>query len=197
MYAKLSALAESRTKEEWQELYDNHTLKEIGVMIGYSSDARVPVKKILNYHGIALRQRGRGPDGGNRKGTGLNIPEEVLRQKRTHRDIAKEYGCHEGTVRRFRTSIGIRRNRPYSDEWLEYNCKARNASEKTYRKHKHILNPDNLPRGKMGVSGAYQLDHIKPLRQCFDEGMPVEKSAALENLQFISWEDNLSRRKYE
>ena len=186
----------SWTTEELQHLYDTHTLTQVGYLLGWGRSSKAGINKLLRSHGIQVRPCGRGPNGGNRKGTGIVVPKDELLSGVPDKVLAEKYGLSQKRIASRRIAAGLRKKQAYTDEWLEYNSRARNASEKTYRKHKHILNPDNKPRGKMGVAGAYQLDHIKPLRQCFDEGISPEESAALSNLQFITWQNNLSRRNY-
>ena len=195
MYTKLTAIAESKSKDEWQKLYDSHTLKEIGVLLGLGSDARVPVKKILEYHDIVVRRCGAGPNGPNRKGTGLSVPEtETWEQSDT--ELAEKYGCTPYAIRITRCDRGVKRKRTYEKDFDIYNSKVRRLTEKTYQKHKDVLNPDDLPRGRMGTEGAHQIDHLKSVRRCYEEGVSPEDASALSNLELVSWEENLARRNY-
>lgn len=59
-----------------------------------------------------------------------------------------------------------------------------------YNENKEIINPHNYPRGRAGVEGAYQVDHIKSIRQCFLEGLEPEIAASLDNLQMLPWKEN-------
>lgn len=52
-------------------------------------------------------------------------------------------------------------------------------------------------RGRAGVQGAHQIDHIKPVIDCWYEGWTPEQAADISNLQFIAWGDNLKRRTYK
>ena len=51
-------------------------------------------------------------------------------------------------------------------------------------------NKDPNKKGRCGVKGAYQIDHIIPIQYGFMNNIPPEKLASPINLQFISWEDN-------
>jgi len=73
---------------------------------------------------------------------------------------------------------------------LQYGSRVRWLSEKTYEANKDIINPQNHPRGRCGVPDAYQLDHIKSVKQCFEEGLTPEQCSAIDNLQIISWQEN-------
>jgi hypothetical protein len=87
-------------------------------------------------------------------------------------------------------------------EWLKgkgkhfesYYRRVRAVTRKLYRKNKEIINPRNLPLGRSGTPGTYQVDHIRSVKECFLQDVPVEECAALENLQVITWEENLDRR---
>jgi len=54
----------------------------------------------------------------------------------------------------------------------------------------HTLKNSDKPRGKMGVKGAYQLDHIIPVYEGFKQGMSPDKIGNINNLQIITWEQN-------
>jgi len=53
---------------------------------------------------------------------------------------------------------------------------------------------DKFKRGKAGVTGAYQIDHIVSVEYGFAHGIPPEEISKLSNLQFITWEENLTKR---
>ena len=46
-------------------------------------------------------------------------------------------------------------------------------------------------RGKCGVDGAYQLDHIISINEGWSNKIPAEEIAKWENLRMIPWKDNL------
>lgn len=50
------------------------------------------------------------------------------------------------------------------------------------------------PRGLCGVKGAYQLDHIIPLQYGFDNNISPEIMGHIDNLRFVTWEENNSKR---
>ena len=45
-------------------------------------------------------------------------------------------------------------------------------------------------RGRCGVPGAYQIDHMVSIEEGFQSGIPVEEIAHISNLQMLPWEDN-------
>mgnify|MGYP003489484051 FL=1 len=78
--------------------------------------------------------------------------------------------------------------------WEEYSTAARRMTERTYKAHKHEINPLNLKRGYR----TYHLDHRIPLIEGFLQGIPVEVIAAKENLQILPAFTNMSKgRKHE
>jgi hypothetical protein len=81
-------------------------------------------------------------------------------------------------------------------EWNGYKRTVYVATGKTYRKHHKIINPEGLKRGLAGTVGAYHLDHIVPVRWCFDHGVPPELCAHHTNLQMLGWMDNVVARDH-
>lgn len=68
-------------------------------------------------------------------------------------------------------------------------------TQRTYDIFKEEINPHDYPRGKCGVPGAWQLDHIMSVREGFERRIPVEIISAKENLQMLPWLENI--RKYD
>ena len=56
-----------------------------------------------------------------------------------------------------------------------------------------FIHPSGYPRTIHGTDGGYQLDHIKTVRQCFDEGIDPGLVANVENLRMLPWKENLMR----
>jgi transcription elongation factor Elf1 len=79
-------------------------------------------------------------------------------------------------------------------EWKVYQSKVWSLTRKTYNKHKDKINPNDLPRGKAGQKGAYHLDHIVPIRYCFEHSIPEEICAHPDNLQMLGWRENVGSR---
>lgn len=78
--------------------------------------------------------------------------------------------------------------------WQVYKSTVTSLSRKNYIDYKNTINPNNFPRGKAGVKGAYHLDHIVPIRWCFDNHVPAEICAHQSNLQMITWRSNVGSR---
>lgn len=72
-----------------------------------------------------------------------------------------------------------------------------NKVHRLTKKVQHLVEGyDKSKQGRMGESGAYQIDHIIDIKWGFDNNIPAELIAHLSNLQFISWEDNNKKAYY-
>lgn len=78
------------------------------------------------------------------------------------------------------------------DIWDKYRHQVYMATRATYRKHKALINPLELPCGKAGQKGAYHLDHIVPVRYCFEHNIPPKACGHYTNLQMLSWKENIT-----
>lgn len=84
--------------------------------------------------------------------------------------------------------------------WNEYTDWRKN--QKTYyREVWRITNQQPLQtlenfesRGRAGIEGAYHLDHIVSISEGFKKKIAPEIIGGMENLKFITWEDNLKKR---
>ena len=48
-------------------------------------------------------------------------------------------------------------------------------------------------RGRMGVEGAYQIDHIISVDEGFKKGISAEKIGHISNIQILPWKENLEK----
>lgn len=78
-------------------------------------------------------------------------------------------------------------------EFTRYKNAVHRCSQRTYEENFDILNPNGYPRTVCGVEGGWQLDHIKTIRECFDQGVSVEEASRVSNLRLLPWKDNLMR----
>lgn len=76
-------------------------------------------------------------------------------------------------------------------KYKKYAGKVHRLSHKIYENNLDILNPNGYNRTICGVDGGYQLDHIVSIKYGFDNNIPPETIARLENLRLIPWKDNL------
>lgn len=76
------------------------------------------------------------------------------------------------------------------DKANDYRRLVRRMTEQTYKNNKHLINPNDLPRGR---NSGYHVDHKTPIIECFKQGWSVEKAAGIANLQMLPWNENLSK----
>jgi 5-methylcytosine-specific restriction endonuclease McrA len=67
------------------------------------------------------------------------------------------------------------------------------ASKRTYKLNENILNVDKKKLGRCGTVDAHQLDHKIPISLGYSLKIPVHVMADIENLQILSWRDNLKK----
>ena len=110
----------------------------------------------------------------------------------------KKYCCHscqQKTANVAAKGIGSRSVRnPNIKEYTKYARKVHGLSQKTYEQNKEIINPNNHPRTLCGVEGGWQLDHIIPIKECFEKGISAEEASSVSNLRMLPWKDNLMRQ---
>ena len=82
---------------------------------------------------------------------------------------------------------------PNIEEYTRYARKVHGLSQKTYEEYMQIINPNNYPRTLCGVEGGWQLDHITPIKECFEKGLTPQEAAQVSNLRMLPWKDNLMR----
>lgn len=91
----------------------------------------------------------------------------------------------------------IKRRRGDLREYRNYANKVHRLSEKVYQANIDILNPKRYTRGRAGVDGAYQLDHILTIKDGFRLNKSPEFMSRLENLRLLTWRQNLARNNTE
>lgn len=105
--------------------------------------------------------------------------------------------CNTQRKREAFQNINIKRQEEYqktASEWDIYRHLVYQLTRQTYKEYQQTINPNKLPRGKAGVDGAYHLDHIVPVRYCFDNNIPPASCAHHSNLQMLHWNDNIGSR---
>lgn len=113
--------------------------------------------------------------------------------------IIKKYNCTEDAAINkqnmfIEKMLNTMKERGYiykhtKSNFLEYTQKVRNISEKTYRRYKHIIDPDNL-RGK-----EYHLDHKYSIFQGFIDNIDEDVIGSLFNLEIIPAHNNQIKYK--
>jgi hypothetical protein len=78
-------------------------------------------------------------------------------------------------------------------EYKSYRNRLKVLTEHTYLMYTSKINPENHPRRLAGTEGGYHLDHIIPARYGFENSIPPEVLADKDNLQMLTWRDNISK----
>lgn len=87
----------------------------------------------------------------------------------------------------------IARKKDTTSEYVKYKNKVHKLSDKCYVENIDKINPNKHPRTLCGVDGGWQLDHIKSIRECFEEGIAPEEASSINNLRMLPWKQNLMR----
>jgi len=110
--------------------------------------------------------------------------------------------CSRSLITELRDTSGIslgntKRIGPNHPRWKEnkedfaaYAYKVRRKTEKVYEKFEDVINPNKYPRRVCGVSGGYQLDHKRSIKECFERGICIDDASSIENLQMLPWKQN-------
>lgn len=83
----------------------------------------------------------------------------------------------------------VKNKKPYN----EYRARVRYITEQTYIEYKDIINLFDYPRTLCGVNGSWQLDHRISIKRGFKLGINPKVIGSLDNLQMLSWIDNLKK----
>jgi len=183
-------LKEKFRKDDFIQLYE--TLSQRELCEYYNCSFRTIRRCIKEYH---LQPRPRG--GGNNRKYNLEKSqlELMLKQGMSRKDMQKILDIKKSTLERWLKKFNLRKDIKVT-EFQKFARKVRRLTRETYDSNRHVLNPENLPRTLCGVEGGYQLDHKISIRESFDMGHSVYDCSQLENLQIISWQENLQKRKF-
>lgn len=117
-------------------------------------------------------------------------PEISVQMVKTRRD---RYGEDVPTVVEKNRIIQISNGRwvdpAKRTEWAQYKFRVKYLTAKAYKKHKDIINPDNLP---IGVCD-YQVDHIYSIRHGFENQVDPAIIADISNLRLLWHTENKSK----
>lgn len=92
------------------------------------------------------------------------------------------------------SELNSARWRQTATDWKIYKSTVTKLSRVSYQQNKHLINPSNLPTGKAGTEGAYHIDHIVPIRYCYNNNIPPDICAHYTNLQMLGWRENIGSR---
>ena len=86
-----------------------------------------------------------------------------------------------------------KRTKETTPAYKKYKGLVHRLSGYTYTKNIDIINPNLYTRTLCGVEGGWQLDHIIPIKECYEKGISPEEAASIHNLRMLPWKDNLMR----
>lgn len=96
---------------------------------------------------------------------------------------------NEQTLQMRATKAGFQNWEEYVEKYPKKQFYKREVWRYTYKNPLHTLEHWEL-RGRCGVEGAYQLDHIKSVNWGWENGIPAEVIADWDNLRMIPWKEN-------
>ena len=97
----------------------------------------------------------------------------------------------EDSINKMRaTKAGFSSFEEYVEKYPEKEMYKRNVWRLTYRNDLTVLEHWDK-RGKCGVDGAFQIDHIYPVSKGYENNIPPEELAKMDNLQMLPWRENL------
>ena len=108
------------------------------------------------------------------------------------------HSCQQRTANVAKKGTGSRAIRnPLIKEYTKYSRTVHALSQKVYIENISVINPNNYPRTLCGVEGGWQLDHIVPIKECFQRGLTPKEASSIDNLRMLPWHDNLMRQYKE
>lgn len=82
----------------------------------------------------------------------------------------------------------------YKESFAEYRKQVNLLTARTYRENKALVNPKNLPIGRIGHSSdPHHIDHVVSVKYCYEAGIEPERCASIENLRVIEALDNMQK----
>ena len=102
-------------------------------------------------------------------------------------------GTTESQRRKMRASkAGFSSWEEYVEKYPKKEMYKREVWKYTYRNDLESLS-DFEKRGRCGVEGAYQIDHIISINEGWNNGIPAEEIGNFQNLRMIPWRENLKK----
>ena len=86
-----------------------------------------------------------------------------------------------------------KRTKETTPAYKKYKALVHRLSGFIYSKNIDIINPNRYTRTVCGIKDGWQLDHIIPIKECYEKGMTPEEAASINNLRMLPWKDNLMR----
>jgi hypothetical protein len=121
--------------------------------------------------------------------TALQCAIELANNGTAHHIIAKQLGYSVWVIQQSVYAAGVRRKKP-KRPFSSYKDLVRALSNENYQQFKSIINPSNLPRGKL----QYHLDHIYSIRAAYENNVDISIVAHPANLQLLHYKNNISKK---
>lgn len=86
-----------------------------------------------------------------------------------------------------------KRTKDTTPAYKRYKALVHRLSGYTYTENIDIINPNRYTRTLCGVENGWQLDHIIPIKECYEKGISPEDASSINNLRMLPWKDNLMR----
>jgi hypothetical protein len=86
-----------------------------------------------------------------------------------------------------------KRTKDTTPAYKRYKGLVHRLSGYNYTENIDIINPNRYTRTLCGVEGGWQLDHITPIKECYEKGITPEEASAISNLRMLPWKENLMR----
>jgi hypothetical protein len=123
-------------------------------------------------------------DSANKSNTVCNSCSSYIHKKNFNNVITED---HRKKMRA--TKAGFSSWEEYVEKYPKKQFYKREVWRLTY-KHPLETLPNWDKRGRCGVDGAYQLDHVVSINEGWELGIPIEEIAKWENLRMIPWKEN-------
>lgn len=91
--------------------------------------------------------------------------------------------------------FALKQSKPDTPAYKKYAGKVHRLTDKVYKENIDVINPERHPRTLAGVEDGWQLDHIIEVRFGFDNNIPPEVLAEVNNLRMLPWKENLARNR--
>jgi len=114
--------------------------------------------------------------------------------KETDQSVFKYASSQRGQTRNGRYPKGEEHHN-FNYKKTEYDEYSYQVWKVTHKQDISLLENYDKPRGRAGVEGAYQLDHIISIKYGFDNDIDPRVIGDLSNLQIITWQEN--RKKWK
>jgi len=173
--------------------------------------SRPVIVKLIKNNSINVKSNGNGKKIILTKKQKYKIKELYINEYKNSFEIAEELGLTKPFIEKFLNNTGYRRNKsegvsvglvkrysniPYNEYLIKLPEFKKYKREVLMVTNKQFINTlDNYnKRGVSGKDGAYHLDHRFSIMEGFKQGVNPEIIGQINNLEFIPWEENLTKR---